>query len=88
MSVSPTITPTISGSGEEELISLLCIIGVIVIVGIIFLCIQCCMCMTKPQKFSSSDSFPPRQQPTLQNDKEDSSESYMSIYHESSSGYY
>lgn len=88
MSDSLTITPTITGHDEEESLSLLCMIVIIAIIGLIYLCIQCCMCISKPRKSSSTDSFPPIRQSTLQDNKEDSSESYMSIYHESSSGYY
>ena len=88
MSTSPTVTPTVSLYNEEDTKSLLYLIIIIVIVGFIYLCVQCCLCLCTSDQYSSTDSFPVRQSPTTEDNEEEASGSYTSTYYESSSEYY
>lgn len=88
MSDSPTITPTAALYNKEDLISFLYILIAAAMVGFIYLCVQCCVCVSKSRQYSSSDSSSEQAQPTIEDNKEESSVSYTYTEYEYSSEYY
>ncbi len=87
MSGSATITPTTMSPSNKDIMMLLYTIIAIAVVGFVYLCVQCCICIRKARQYSSSGSFPAQHQPTMEDNRDESSSSSTSTQKESSDDY-
>ena len=83
MSSSATIIPTTPGYSDEELTTILVVMLAIAVAGIIYLCVQCCICVSKSRPLSSSGDNPP----TIEDNRDDQSSSSTTTQSESSNDY-